>query len=151
MQSLFAITFVLFLLKLSAGKGFYNSPFFFLVDSRPIHPDSTTKSISYSLPLYIRACWLPHHCWHQFHCQPYRRFVVLVVWKKHAYLRRRVIKCSIYNASYPSFHDITLQDYFCVIFTQISVQTLSMMSAERYKSFCTKENIVACWQCKIWW
>ena len=29
-------------------------------------------------------------------------------------------------------------------FTQVSVQTLSMMSAERYKTFCTEENVVAC-------
>ena len=31
-------------------------------------------------------------------------------------------------------------------FTQISVQTLSMMLAEHYKTFCTEENVVASWK-----
>ena len=33
---------------------------------------------------------------------------------------------------------------FCMNFTQINVQTLSMMLAEHYKTFCTEENVVAC-------
>ena len=38
---------------------------------------------------------------------------------------------------------ILLCNIFCVNFTQISVQTLSMMSAKRYETFCTEENVVA--------